>query len=168
MAIKRLINVNTNGTQAEYAGVATSAGAGSIDEIPRLDSAGRLDVTFMPIGFGQDAVTATAGEALTAGNMVYFSATGTVLKADSTAIAKAARGYVTASVANAAPATVFFDDSNTGVTGLTPGVTYFLDTVSGGVTATPTVTTGQIVQQIGFATSATNLRVAIQEPVIRA
>lgn len=168
MAIKRLINVNTNGTQVEYSGVVASAGAGSVDEIPRLDSAGRLDVTFMPVGFGQDAVTAIAGEALTAGNMVYFSATGTVLKADSTAVAKAARGYVTVSVANAASATVFFDDSNNAVTGLTSGATYYLDTVSGGITVAPTVTTGQIVQEVGFATSATNLRVNIQEPIIRA
>ena len=167
MPIKRLINVNTNGTQQEYSGVATSAGAGSADELPRLDSNGKLDITFMPAGFGQDAVSATAGEALSAGNIVYFSGSGTVLKADSTAIAKAGRGYVNAAVLNGGTATVFFDDTNTGLTGLTPGATYYLDTTAGGVTTTPTTTTGQIVQEIGFATSATSLRVNIQEPIIR-
>ena len=153
MAIKRLVNVNTNGTQQEYSGIATSAGAGSADELPRLDSNGKLDVTFMPTGFGQDAVTATAGEALSAGDFVYFSGT----------------GYVNASVTNGGTATVFFDDTNTAKTGLTVGVTYYLDhTTPGGVTTTPTTTTGQIVQELGFSTSSTSLRVNIQEPIIRA
>lgn len=168
MAVKKLINSNTNGTQTEYSGVTTSAGAGSSGEIPALDSSGRLDATMMPTGFGQDAVTATAAEALSAGDFVYFNGSGGVLKADATAIAKQARGYVISAVANAASATVFFDDSNTALTGLTPGSTYYLSVTSGGVTLTPTTTAGQIVQEIGFASSATNLRVNIQEPIIRA
>lgn len=168
MAVKKLINLNTNGTQQEYSGVTTSAGAGSSGEIPALDSAGKLDVTMMPVGFGQDAITATAAEALSAGDFVYFNGSGGVLKADATAIAKQARGYVIAAVANAATATVYFDDSNTSVTGLTPGSTYYLSATSGGITTTPTTTTGQIVQEVGFATTATLLRVNIQEPVIRA
>jgi hypothetical protein len=157
MAVKKLINLNTDGTQVEYSGIIASVGALSAGEIPALDSAGKLDITTMPVGFGQDAVTAVAGEALSAGDMVYFNASGAVLKADATAIAKQARGYVTSAVANAANATVFFDDSNTALTGLTPG----------GVTTTPTTTSGQIVQEIGFAASATTLRVNIQEPIIR-
>jgi hypothetical protein len=167
MAVKKLINVNANGTQQEYSGITTSLGATSAGEIPALDSAGKLDITTMPVGFGQDAVTAVAGEALSAGDMVYFNASGAVLKADATAIAKQARGYVTSAVANAANATVFFDDSNTALTGLTPGLTYYLSVTSGGVTTTPTTTTGQIVQEVGFAVSATTLRVNIQEPIIR-
>ena len=169
MSTRRLIQVNTNGTQQEYTGVATSAGAGSADEIPKLDSNGKLDVTFLPTGIGQDAIVATAGEALGAGDFVYFSGTGSVLKADATAIAKQARGYVNASVINGGQATVFFDDTNTAKTGLTAGATYYLDIVSGGVvTPSPTPVTGQISQELGFATSATSLRVNIQEPIIRA
>lgn len=167
MAVKKLINLNTNGTQVEYSGIITSLGATSAGEIPALDSAGKLDITTMPVGFGQDAVTAVAAEALSAGDLVYFNASGAVLKADATAIAKQARGYVTVAVANAANATVFFDDSNTALTGLTPGLTYYLSVTSGGVTSTPTTTSGQIVQEIGFAASATTLRVNIQEPIIR-
>jgi hypothetical protein len=167
MATKKLINLNTNGTQVEYSGVLTSAGASSSGEIPALDAVGRLDVSMMPVGFGSDAITATAGEALTAGDMVYISGTGTILKADATTIAKQARGYIITSVANAASATVYFDDTNTALTGLTPGATYFLSNTPGGVTTTPTTTTGQICQEVGFAASATTLRVNIQEPVIR-
>jgi hypothetical protein len=164
----KLIKVNTNGTQQEYAGVTNSAGAGNAGDIPALDGNGKLDQTFLPTGIGQDAVTAVAGEALGAGDMVYFGAGGTVLKADATAIGKAARGYVTSAVSNGANATVFFDDSNPSLSALVPGTTYYLSATAGQVTATPPTTAGQIVQEIGFASSATNLRVNIQVPVIRA
>ena len=169
MPLKRLINVNVNGTQQEYSGVATSAGTSSADEIPKLDSNGKLDVTFLPPGIGQDAIIATASEALAAGDFVYFSGASAVSKADATAIAKQARGYVNSAVTNGGQATVFFDDTNTAKTGLTAGVTYYLDIVSGGViTPAPTPVAGQIVQELGFATSSTSLRVNIQEPIIRA
>jgi hypothetical protein len=167
MAVKKLINVNANGTQQEYSGITASAGAGSSGEVIVADANGRVDASFMPVGFGQDAITAVAAEALSAGDLVYFNASGAVLKADATAIAKQARGYVTSAVANAANATVFFDDSNTALTGLTPGATYYLSVTSGAVTTTPTTTSGQIVQEVGFASSATTLRVNIQEPIIR-
>lgn len=167
MPQKRLINVNINGVHQEYSGILTSAGAPSSGDFIALDSSGKVDPSFMPVGFGQDAVTGIAGEALSAGDFVYVNGAGAFLKADATAIAKQARGYVITAVANAATATIFFDDSNTAKTGLTSGATYYLDVISGGVTTTPTTTTGQIVQELGFATSATNLRVNIQEPIIR-
>lgn len=168
MAVKKLINVNANGTQQEYSGITTSAGAGSSGEVPVLDGTGKLDTTFMPVGIGADSVTATAGEALSAGDMVYFNGTGQVLKADATSITKAARGYVISAVSNGASATVYFDDSNTGLSGLTAGSTYYLSATPGASTTTAPTTSGHIVQEVGFATSATNLRVNIQEPIIRA
>lgn len=164
----KVIQINTNGTQQEYAGTTASSGASNAGDFPALDSNGKLDVTFMPTGFGQDAVNATAGEALAAGDFVYFTSTGTVMKADASAIAKQARGYVTAAVANGAQATVFFDDSNGGLSGLTPGATYYLDAANPGkATATAPTGTGKIVQELGFASSATNMRVNIQEPIVR-
>lgn len=168
MAVKKLINVNTNGTQQEYSGITSSAGAGSSGEIPALDGTGKLDTSFMPVGVGADSITAIAGEALSAGDLVYFNGTGQVLKADATSITKAARGYVISAVSNGASATVFFDDSNTGLSGLTAGSTYYLSATPGAATTTAPTTSGQIVQEVGFATSATNLRVNIQEPIIRA
>ncbi len=163
---KRLINQNTNGSKETYSGVTTSAGAGSSGEIPALDSAGKLDTSMMPVGFGQDSVTATAGEALTAGDFVYFNGSGAVLKADATALAKQAKGYVNANVLNAGTATVFFDDSNTGLTGLTINVPYYLSTTPGQVTPTAPTTATQIVQRVGFANSATNLRANIEEAIL--
>jgi hypothetical protein len=163
---KRLINQNTNGTKETYAGVTTSAGAGSSGEIPALDSAGKLDSSMMPVGFGQDSVTAIAGETLTAGDFVYFNGVGEVLKADATSLAKQAKGYVNTGFTSASPATVFFDDSNTGLTGLTINVPYYLSTTPGTVTTTAPTTPTQIVQRVGFANSTTNLRADIEEPVL--
>jgi hypothetical protein len=169
MAIQSLLKVNTDGSQETYTGKTTSAGAADSGEIVALDSTGKLDPTLFPNGFGSDVTTFLAGEALTAGNFVYINATGQVLKADATLPAKAARGYVLSNVANAASATVYFDEANTAVTGLTPGASYYLSTTPGGVTTTPPATngSGQIIQELGFASSATNIHVNIQEPIIR-
>jgi hypothetical protein len=163
---KRLINQNTDGSKETYAGALTSAGAGSSGELPALDATGKLDPTFMPVGFGQDSVTATAAEALTAGDFVYFSGASAVSKADATSLAKQAKGYVNANVANAATATVFFDDSNTGKTGLTVNVPYYLSLTPGGITTTAPNAATQIVQRVGFANSTTNLRADIEEAVL--
>ena len=166
MAVKRLINQNTNGSKETYSGTTTSAGAVSSGEIPALDASGKLDSSMMPVGFGQDSVTATAGETLTAGDFVYFNGSGAVLKADATSLAKQAKGYVNAGVSNAATATVYFDDSNTALTGLTVNVPYYLSITPGTATTTAPTTATQIVQRVGFANSATNLRVDIEEPVL--
>lgn len=166
MAIKRLINQNTDGSKETYAGVLTSAGASSSGEHPALDATGKLDATFLPVGIGQDAVTATAAEALSAGDFVYFNGAGAVLKADATSLAKQAKGYVNANVANAGTATVFFDDSNTGKTGLTINVPYYLSLTPGSITTVAPSLATQIVQRVGFANSATNLRADIEEAVL--
>lgn len=169
MAVRKLIQVNADGSQVEYSGKDTSAGTGDAGEIVKLASTGKLDPTVLPNGVGADAITATAGEALAAGDFVYISNAGTVLKADATLPAKAARGYVLVVVANAAQATVYFDESNTSVSGLTPGATYYLsDTVPGGVTTTPPTIAGKVVQQLGFAVTATVLHVNILNPITRA
>jgi hypothetical protein len=162
-----LIKINANGTQEKYKGVEAPAGSTNAGDFAVYGSDGKLNAAAFPAGFGQDAVNATAGEALSAGDMVYFNSSGNVMKADATAIGKQARGYVNAAVTNAATAQVFFDDTNTGKTGLTPGATYYLGLTAGQiVTPAPTLAAGNICQEIGFATSATSLRVNIQEPII--
>lgn len=168
MAVRKVIVVAVSGAQSEYAGLNASAGAGSAGDFIIAASDGKLDPTFLPNGIGADSVSATAGEALAAGDMVYISVTGTILKADATTPAKAARGYVLAAVLNAAAATVFFDETNSSLSALTPGATYYLSATAGLVTLTPPTTAGQIVQEVGFAISATALHVNIQEPITRA
>lgn len=49
----------------------------------------------------------------------------------------------------------------TGLAGLTAGSVYFLSTTAGAITATPPATTGNVVQKIGVARSATVLALHI-------
>jgi len=167
MAVHKVIELNANGSQIEYAGKATSAGTGDAGEFVILSANGKVDPTVLPNGIGADAITAVAGEALAAGDFVYVLAGGTVMKADATAYAKRAMGYVLTSVLNAGTATVFFDESNSALSGLTPGGNYFLSATPGVATLTAPTTTGQFAQVLGIATSATSLHVNIKEPIQR-
>jgi len=168
MAVHKVIELNSNGSQLEYAGKANSVGAGDAGEFVVLAAGGKLDPTVLPNGIGADAITATAGEALAAGDFVYVLANGTVMKADATTFAKRAMGYVLTSVLNAGSATVFFDESNSALSTLTIGAKYFLSATAGATTPTAsTITSGQFLQCLGVATSATSLHVNLQEPIQR-
>jgi hypothetical protein len=72
-------------------------------------------------------------------------------------------GFVEAAVTSGQPATVFLAGINTTVTGLTPATDYYLSTTPGAVTATPPSASGNLVQRIGPARSATALVFSPQE-----
>ena len=165
----KFLKIGTTGLATEEAAINVSAGAGDANKIIETNGSGKLDTTFLPAGVGNDSKSMTTGEALSAGNLVYISGTGTVLKADANAVAKAALGYVTASAASGAAVTVFFEGTISGLTGLTPGAAYFLsDTITGGVTLTIPTAAGDIVQVVGYAVSATELTFEPQAPIVRA
>lgn len=165
----KFLKIGTTGLATEEAAINVSAGAGDANKIIETNASGKLDSTFLPAGVGNDSKSMTAGESLSAGNLVYISGTGTVLKADANAVAKAAVGYVTSSAANGAAVTVFFEGTISGLTGLTPGATYFLsDTATGGVTLTIPTSAGDIVQVVGYAVSATEITFEPQAPIVRA
>lgn len=144
----------------------TSAGAGDAAKLVQLDSSGRIDSTMMPVGVGADTATITTSEALSAGDFVnVWNSTGAkVRKADATTAGKEAHGFVLSAYGSSASATVYFEGTNTGVTGQTPGPV-FLSTTAGGATATAPSATGNVVQRIGFATSATSINFQSQTPV---
>lgn len=106
--------------------------------------------------------TYTAGEALSARDLVYISAAGTVMKADANAEAKAAVGFVPSAISNGASGTVVFNDGKiTGFTGLVNNARYFLsNTTTGGISlyAGLTYATADIQQQVGVAEGTTILR----------
>lgn len=145
----------------------TSAGAGDAGEIPALDASGRLDASMMPTGVAADTQIVTASEALAAGDVVniWNSSGAKVRKADASVSGKEAHGFVIASVLISGSATVYFIGTNAQVTGLTPGVQYLSATTPGLVSASPPTGTGQIVQRIGFATSATTVNFTSEVPV---
>lgn len=157
------------GTLTEKAAIQTSAGAGDAGKIPALDASGRLDNSMLPVGIGADTATVTASEALAAGDLVnIWNSTGAkVRKADATTAGKEAHGFVLAAVSSSASATVYFEGSDTGVSGLTPGVQY-LATTAGTATATPPSGSGNVVQRVGFATAAASLNFDSGTPIVLA
>jgi hypothetical protein len=111
----------------------------------------------MPVGIGADTAAITASEALAAGDFVnIWDNTGArARKADASTAGKEAHGFVLATVSSGAVATVYFEGTNTQVTGQTPGMVYLSASTAGRATTTPPSAAGNIVQSLGFATSAT-------------
>ena len=161
---------NNAGVLTEIAALQTSAGAGDAGKIVALDTAGRLDNSFMPVGIGADTASIVASEALSAGDYVnVYDDTGTakVRKADATTAGKEAHGFVLSAVSSATSATVYFEGTNTAITGQTAGVVYLATTAGVGST-TPPSAAGNVVQRIGFAVSATAMNFTSNQPIVLA
>lgn len=159
-----------NGAGGVAETIATQVGGGgAANLIPALDAAGRLDITMMPTGIGADTGVITASENLAAGDFVnIWNSTGAkVRKADATVAGKEAMGFVLSAVSSGAAATVYFEGSNTAVTGQMPGPAY-LSTTAGLATPTPPSASGNVVQPIGFAISATVINFQSGTPITKA
>jgi hypothetical protein len=160
---------NNAGTITEKVSNQTSAGAGDAGKIPALDATGRIDNSMMPVGIGADTQVIVASEALAAGDWVnIWTSTGfKVRKADATVAGKHAMGFVLASVLSAGNATVYFEGTNTQVTGQTAG-DVFLTTTAGTGSATPPSGSGNVVQRVGYAVSATAVNANFVQPIVLA
>lgn len=147
----------------------TSAGAADAGKIAQLDAAGRIDSTMMPVGIGADTAAITTSEALAAGDLVniHNSSGAKVRKADATTSGKEAHGFVLASFGSGVAATVYFEGTNTGVTGLTPGP-QFLAITAGLSDETAPTAAGNVVQRVGIAISATTLNFEAGQPIVLA
>ncbi len=164
--------LKTDGTGKIAAGVlnsaTTSAGAGDAGKVVTLDGSGRLDSTVLPVGIGADTAAIVASEALSAGDFVnVHNSTGArVRKADASTTGKKAMGFVLTAVASGATATVYFEGTNTAVTGQTPGEVYLDPLNPGKATTTLPTTAGQVQQILGFATSATSINFEPERPIL--
>lgn len=149
--------------------VGTSAGAGDSGKLPSLDGSGRLDNSFMPVGIGADTASISTSETLAAGDFVnIWDSTGAkVRKADATTAGKEAHGFVLSAFTHPTTATVYFEGTNTAVTGKTPGV-QFLQTTAGTSGSTAPSSSGNVVQKLGVATSATTINFEPQQPIVLA
>lgn len=168
MPAKRYI-AQVAGSLTEIAGLVASAGAADDGKIVSLDATGRLDGSVMPVGIGADTASITTSEALAAGDYVNIhNSTGAkARKADASASGKEAHGFVLAAFGAAQAATVYFEGTNTQVTGQTAG-SVFLSATAGLGTPTAPATAGQTVQRVGFATSATSVNFQSQPPILLA
>lgn len=167
MAAQKFIALVQGKLQEIYATI-VSAGGPNAGAIPALDNTGKLDISVMPVGVSQQVIPAVASEAITAGSFVNIYNNAGVLNvrnADNTTNGKPAHGFILASVANGSTATVYtLGAANTQLTGLTPGTDYWLGT-AGGVTATAPSASGNIVQFLGRADSATSMVFANENTV---
>jgi hypothetical protein len=163
MSAKKFLRL-VSGRIQEIAGVTSSAGAGNDGDIPALDSTGRLDVTMMPVGVAPDVKIIAATEDLSAGDFVnIYNSTGLKCrKADATAAGKEANGFVLAAVTSGQNATVYFDSINTQVSGFTVGAVVYLSTTPGQATETVPSGSGNVVQELGQALTATEIEVDLQ------
>ena len=168
MAAKKFLRL-VAGVLTEIAATVTSSGASSGGDLVALDSSGRLDNSVMPVGIGADTKTIAASEALAAGDWVnVWNSTGAkVRKADATTAGKEAHGFVLAAVSSGANALVYFEGTNTQVTGQTPGPV-FLQTTAGTGGATIPSASGNVVQNLGVALSATEVNFERGTPVVLA
>lgn len=122
------------------------------DEYPALDAL--ADLGAVPLA------TLTAVGAVAAADFVniHASSGAKVRKADATTAAKPCNGFAPAAIADAASGTVQGPGTKaSGLSGLTPGAPYYLSTTPGLITATPPSGSGNLVQKVGVALSATEL-----------
>lgn len=160
MADKYVTFYDSGKALKEIEATVVSAGAGNAGDLVALDSAGKLDETVMPSGIAAETVVCAASEDLSANDVVnIYDDAGTTKcrKADASDTIKPAHGYVKAAVTNGNNATIFTDGFLPG-TGLTKGSKYFLSETAGAVTTTPPTTSGAIVQCVGVAVSATQIK----------
>jgi hypothetical protein len=119
-------------------------------------------VTWAPAATGaatdRDTITGVTGPGLAVNDVVYVSASNTVAKADATAASTGpAIGVVVSAAAGIVSVRLF--GAVTTFVGLTPGDEYFVSTTAGGITTTPPSLTGEYVQSLGIALTATTLLV---------
>lgn len=154
---------DTTGVATSTAAQQTSAGAGDAGKIVALNSAGNVDLTMLPPGVGPGVYSIITSENLAAGDLVnIYSNAGvaTARKADASAAnaSKQADGFVITAVTSPAAAVVYpLGEDDTAVTGLTVGRQWLSGATPGKSVATPPSTTGYLVQQVGMASTATNL-----------
>lgn len=161
MAMPHLLSIVNNKIKSVILSIQASTGASDADKLIATNASGKLDATFLPAGIGATTISATATEALSAGDFVDLYEVGGALrvrKADSSTL-KAADGFVLAGVSSSATATVYnLGEVNSQLTGLTPGLDYYLSpTVAGGVSSTPASASGKLYQRLGVAVSATEI-----------
>jgi hypothetical protein len=166
MATNKFLTFLSNKIQLVTA-IVSSTGAGDAGMIVSTDTDGRLHPTVMPTGIGADTQTVLASENLSAGDWVNVydnGGTPNVRKADANP-ERAATGFVLASVSSAANATVYRSGTNTGRSGLTTGTYYYLSATAGGETATAPTTSGDVIQGLGYASSASAIAFQPTTPI---
>jgi hypothetical protein len=166
MAAKSFLRLVAGKLKAIQATV-TSAGAGNDGDLVALDAAGKLDASVLPVGVGPDVKNLVSSENLASGDYVnIFDDAGTMkARLADNSNGRPAHGFVKDSVTAPAAVNVFFEGSNSDLSGLTLGVRVYLG-VTGGVIETPLAPitdTGKTHQYLGLALTATEVNTDIED-----
>lgn len=163
---------NNSGSLTEKEAIQSSAGAGDAGKIPALDSAGRFDTSMMPVGVSPETDDIETTDNLSAGDFVnIYSSTGVKCrKADASAAGKPAHGFVLSAFTIGQTAKIYRPSNlNNQLSGMTPGaVQYSSVTVPGSVQETVPSGSGQAIERLGVAKSATELIFDPKDPIILA
>jgi len=161
MAAPKIIK-QTGGALQELQTVTTS----TADGVVALDGSGKLNINMMPAGLGADIAALQASETLAAGDFINVhdvSGSARMRKADATTAGKEADGFVKSAVTSGATGDAYFEGTNDQVTGMTPGQV-FLTTTAGVAGAAPSAS-GNVVQRLGVAISATAINFERGTPI---
>ncbi len=156
----------TSGEIVEIKPVSTSAGSGDAGKMIELDGGGKISTTMMPAGIGSDSAEMEASEVITAGafiNIFNDGGTAKIRHADRSN-GREVHGFCISGIASGATGTVTFEGLNPALSGMTIGATQFLG-VAGAVEETATTTSGQIIQRLGVARSATEMTTEVSRKI---
>lgn len=139
--------------------IAITTGVADAGKIVGTDANGLIDPSFFPPGVGAPTVVGVAGEALTAGDYVYFEDNGgtpTAFVADASATTTIAKGFVEETYALNDPIVIQLNAINTDipVAAADVGKIAYLG-ATGDITYTPptlTIGSGAVCQDVGVAT----------------
>lgn len=157
LAVKTQMSITSDANGLMLSGDATTPGSSKYYGTNGSGTKGYFD---LPTGIGESY---TAGENLSAGDLVFLNSSGQLMKADANSMGKEAIGFVKTAVTSGNPGTMYRDEGEiTGLTGLTAGTLYILsNTTPGGVMAASnytSLTSPDFYQAVGRATSTTVLQ----------
>lgn len=109
-----------------------------------------------------------AAEDLAAGSLIHIAADGTARLADASSAGQEAVGYTAKIVSAGDNFNLLLEGKIPGLSGLTKGARYYLDTTPGKLTSTPPSGAAQVVQFVGRAVNETEVIFEQGEGVIRA
>jgi hypothetical protein len=170
MANGKYIRVNdTTGLLEELEALEVSTGVADASKPIKTDSTGKIDLSLMPVGIGPDTQDIVCTENLSAGDFVniYNNAGSVAVRKADRSNGRQAHGFVLQNYSSAQTAKVYKDSENNALVGLTIGAAYYLGT-GGAVSLTPPAAgSGQLLQALGVAMSATELDAEIEKPIVR-
>ena len=155
----------TQGVEVLKTPLTTSSGPADGGRIIASSNDGKIHMSLLPANVGAECFTATAGEAVTANDMVYLDSNGKVRRAVATSLNTLAIGYVKTSANQNEQVTVYTSGYNNASSLDTSKPFVFLSaTTPGAVTQTAPSGSNQLIQRLGYPISNSQFKLSIEGP----